>query len=416
METLNFTSLNGSDSTIVPGDVVNETSVTGSWNYSDIWDNTTSSTAPSAATDLDDFYDYDYDAAVSSIPLHEVIPVSLAYSITLVFGICGNFLVIFAVCRYRRLRSITNAFLTSLASADLLLVTICVPVKCAAFFSFTWAFGWFLCKFVFYMQTVSVLCSVMTLTVMSIERFIAIIFPLRAKSLCTGAHARIVIIVSWILSFFMATPILVGQKHKEVGDIRKAYWCVKEWSKPSLAIVFEVYMLVVIFVIPVLVMIMAYTAICVELFRMSKLRTGMGINKYVVIQMLILVVLLFIVCWGPILIDNLLVSVGLIEKLHIGYLKPMRQAFFLMSYMNSCVNPIVYGFMSKNFRDSFKEVIFSCLRRKERQRTFQKLNQNARCSRKARTPVSENRLTISNTQTTSLTSLTVPVHGYREPQ
>lgn len=43
----------------------------------------------------------------------------------------------------------------------------------------------------------------------------------------------------------------------------------------------------------------------------------------------------------------------------------MREAFHVMSYFNSCVNPIVYGFMSKNFRQTFIKSLCGCLRGKE---------------------------------------------------
>ena len=74
-------------------------------------------------------YDYDYTYSVNSLPLGELIPVVLVYSITLVLGVLGNALVIFSIIRYRRMQNVTNIFLTSLASADLLLVMLCVPVK-----------------------------------------------------------------------------------------------------------------------------------------------------------------------------------------------------------------------------------------------------------------------------------------------
>jgi hypothetical protein len=82
-----------------------------------------------------------------------------------------------------------------------------------------------------------------------------------------------------------------------------------------------------------------------------------------VIMMLIIVVFLFAVCWGPILINNVFVAFGIINDLHTDFLKPMRTAFLLMSYANSCINPIVYGFMSKNFRDTFRHAISNCLKR-----------------------------------------------------
>lgn len=76
-----------------------------------------------------DGYEYDYDETVSTLPLEEIIPAGVIYGLTLLLGILGNSLVIFSISRFRRMRSITNIFLLSLASADLLLILICVPIK-----------------------------------------------------------------------------------------------------------------------------------------------------------------------------------------------------------------------------------------------------------------------------------------------
>lgn len=81
--------------------------------------------------------------------------------------------------------------------------------------------------------------------------------------------------------------------------------------------------------------------------------------------MLVLVIVLFIICWLPILTNNLLVAYGHLPSLNVGYLKPMREVFYLMAYSNSCVNPVVYGFMSKNFREAFIHALCSCIRGKE---------------------------------------------------
>ncbi|KAI8787277.1 growth hormone secretagogue receptor type 1, partial [Biomphalaria glabrata] len=82
---------------------------------------------------------------------------------------------------------------------------------CIAFFSFSWAFGYFLCKAVHYLQIVAMICSVMTLTVMSIERNIAIMSPLRSKRICTRRRARVVVVLLWAGSIVLALPIFPGQ-------------------------------------------------------------------------------------------------------------------------------------------------------------------------------------------------------------
>ena len=77
----------------------------------------------------EDYYEYDYDESVNSIAFEEAIPVSVVYGITLLLGLIGNVFVIISILRYRRMQTVTNIFLTSLASADLLLVLLCVPIK-----------------------------------------------------------------------------------------------------------------------------------------------------------------------------------------------------------------------------------------------------------------------------------------------
>jgi hypothetical protein len=79
--------------------------------------------------DSDADYEYDYDESHNIFNWSELIPTLVVYGVTMVIGIAGNSLIIFTICRYRRMKSTTNVFLASLASADLLLIIICIPVK-----------------------------------------------------------------------------------------------------------------------------------------------------------------------------------------------------------------------------------------------------------------------------------------------
>ena len=95
----------------------------------DVGVSTNVSSNSSSSTDYYDDYDYDYDDSVSSVILWELVPVCVAYCLTFLLGVTGNVLVIVSIVRSRAMHTVTNVFLVSLASADLMLVLFCVPIK-----------------------------------------------------------------------------------------------------------------------------------------------------------------------------------------------------------------------------------------------------------------------------------------------
>ncbi|XP_063237275.1 QRFP-like peptide receptor isoform X2 [Bacillus rossius redtenbacheri] len=249
------------------------------------WPGNSSSPGDNSTAGYDDDYEYEYDyeESLQTFNWPELLPALVVYGLTMALGIVGNSLIIFTIGRYRRMKSTTNVFLVSLACADLLLILICIPVKLAKLFSFTWTMGEFMCKTVHYMQNVSAICSVLTLTAMSIERYYAIVHPMKAKYLCTISQARKIILCIWVAAFLLAVPMLFAQVHMEVGLRVKGYWCVKYWDNLPLWRFHEVYMLLLILVVPTTVMAVAYTSICWEIWRVMQQRcemtTGQGFMK-----------------------------------------------------------------------------------------------------------------------------------------
>lgn len=61
--------------------------------------------------------------------MRRLIPVAIFYSLAFLLGVVGNTLVIYCIAKYKRMQSITNQLLLSLACADLLLTLVCVPIK-----------------------------------------------------------------------------------------------------------------------------------------------------------------------------------------------------------------------------------------------------------------------------------------------
>ncbi len=72
-----------------------------------------------------------------------------------------------------------------------------------------------------------------------------------------------------------------------------------------------------------------------------------------IIRMLVVIVLVFVVCWTPYLLMNVLQSFGVVDSQLQGLVKHLKTTFILMAYLNSALNPIIYGFMSRSFRDRF---------------------------------------------------------------
>ena len=76
-----------------------------------------------------------------------------------------------------------------------------------------------------------------------------------------------------------------------------------------------------------------------------------------VIKMLLLIVVLFLLCWGPRLVMMVMIKIGLSQGDFTHSVYTARISFYLLSFIHSALNPFVYGFMSSNFR---KMVFNSC--------------------------------------------------------
>ncbi|XP_052101738.1 QRFP-like peptide receptor [Mytilus californianus] len=247
-----------------------------------------------------------------------------------------------------------------------------------------------MCKAVYYIQNVSAICSVSTLTAMSLERYYAILHPVRSKYVCTVGRAKKVICILWIASLVLACPILYGREYHIVHGInREAIWCRKIWNSFAISVAYEIYMIYILLLVPVIIMTFAYVNICLELWHISsfqnrqqrRLTSSNGSNtdtdsspylvprksrddnksKKQVIKMLVAVIVIFIICWAPLQINNVLIGFEVLPDLHEGHHKHIREAFYIMAYANSSINPIIYTFMSKKFKETFKKTICACV-------------------------------------------------------
>ncbi|XP_043268477.1 trissin receptor isoform X2 [Venturia canescens] len=301
------------------------------------------------------------------------------YSIVFVCCFFGNLVVILVVTFSRQLRSITNFFLANLAVADLCVGIFCVYQTLTNYLMPSWPLGNFLCKTYMFVNALSYTASIMILVVVCTERYLAIVHPIKCRSMRTRGRLRAIVGIVWILAAIYAAPKFIYVEtivHKlNTGNID--IMCIANIKKHNRNVLAAVN-LILLYLFPLILMCCLYTKIAVGLWKSGAAfgrpglvaRTRNGRVQHVhassknalrarrgVIRMLIAVVIMFAVCNLP--------QQARIVWLHwdpnydsgSDFSTIFTLSTFLISYMNSCLNPLLYAFLSRNFRKGMRELL-----------------------------------------------------------
>ncbi|CAK9300606.1 unnamed protein product [Gordionus sp. m RMFG-2023] len=102
----------------------------------------------------------------------------------------------------------TNYFILNLAIADLCMVVVCVPFNMISDYILGyWPYGSNLCKIISFLQATSIMASVLTMTVLTVDRYMTIMSPINSKRRITISRAKFIIILIWFMSSFISLPI-----------------------------------------------------------------------------------------------------------------------------------------------------------------------------------------------------------------
>lgn len=133
--------------------------------------------------------------------------VPLFFGLIGITGLIGNVLVVFVVLSNPQMRSTTNLLIINLASADLLFVIFCIPFTAVDYVIRVWPFGDLWCKIVQYLIVVTAHASVYTLVLMSLDRFMAVVYPVVSRSLRTERNTIKAITILWFIIVATAIPV-----------------------------------------------------------------------------------------------------------------------------------------------------------------------------------------------------------------
>ncbi len=185
----------------------------------------------------------------------------LIFGLIFTLGVLGNSLVITVLAQRKpgQQRSTTNIFILNLSVADLSYLLFCIPFQSTVYMLPTWILGAFICKFIHYFFTVSMLVSIFTLSAMSVDRYIAIVHCRKSSSIRVSRHALIGVLVIWVLSFAMATPVAYYQGIVESED--NSTFCWEVWPDHSKRKIYVVCTFIFGYVVPLILISFCYAKV-----------------------------------------------------------------------------------------------------------------------------------------------------------
>ncbi|XP_070711876.1 cholecystokinin receptor-like [Pempheris klunzingeri] len=200
----------------------------------------------------------------------------LLYSLIFLLSVFGNLLIIVVLMLNKRMRTVTNSFLLSLAVSDLMMAIFCMPFTLIPNILEDFIFGGAMCKTVSYFMGISVSISTFSLVAIAIERYSAICNPLKSRSWQTRSHAYRVIAVTWVVSLLIMVPypVISVLRTFPKSNSTVGHMCRLDWPSHQAEQTWYVLLLFTLFFIPGVVMIIAYGLISRELYRGIQFELG----------------------------------------------------------------------------------------------------------------------------------------------
>ncbi|XP_066468008.1 somatostatin receptor type 1 [Tiliqua scincoides] len=258
--------------------------------------------------------------------------------------------------RHAKMRTATNLYLLNLAVADELLL-LSVPFLGAATLLRHWPFGAPLCRLLLSVDGANMFTSVYCLTVLSADRYVAVVHPLRAARYRRPSVARAVNAAVWALALLTVLPIALFARAERNSDGTVACNVMLPEPRRRWLAAFVLYTFLLGFLLPVAAISACYLLILAKL-RGVALQAGWrqrGRSERRLTLLVLLVVAVFVLCWLPFYAVQL---AGLFAPEPAD--ATLSQLAVVLGYANSCANPVLYGFLSDNFRRSFRRLL--CLR------------------------------------------------------
>ncbi|XP_032538858.1 LOW QUALITY PROTEIN: prokineticin receptor 2-like [Chiroxiphia lanceolata] len=294
-----------------------------------------------------------------------VIGVALV-GIMLVCGI-GNLIFIAALIRYKKLRNLTNLLIANLAISDFIVAIVCCPFEMDYYVvrQLSWEHGHILCALVNYLRTASLYVSTNALLAIAVDRYLAIVHPLKPRM--NYQTATFLIASVWIVSILVAIPSAYFATETVLFIVKnqEKIFCGQIWPVDQ-QIYYKSYFLFIFgieFVAPVITMTLCYARISQELwfkavpgFQTEQIRKRLRCRRKTV-MVLMCILTAYVLCWAPFygfaIVRDFFPTIIVKEKHYLT-------AFYIVECIamsNSMINTMCFVTVKNNTMKYFKKIM-----------------------------------------------------------
>ncbi|XP_062338040.1 chemokine (C-C motif) receptor 12a [Osmerus eperlanus] len=277
----------------------------------------------------------------------------LFYHINFLLSILGNGLVLCIIYKYEKLNTVTNIFLLNLVFSDILFA--CSLPFWATYYSTEWIFGRALCKIVGSMFSIGFYSSILFLTLMTFDRYLAVVHAITAAKSRRKLYACSLSAAVWFIS------ILAGLKELVLYDVRKdhslGYMCEEMGSSKAVMTKWKLFgyyqQFLIFFLLPLLMVLYCYIRITVRIMstRMKE--------KCRAVKLVFVIIFTFFICWTPYNVVILLRAFHISRDPDICF-EALNYALYVtrnVAYFYCCVSPVFYTFVGKKFQSHFRKLV-----------------------------------------------------------
>ncbi|KAI7812805.1 putative leukotriene B4 receptor 1-like [Triplophysa rosa] len=261
-----------------------------------------------------------------------VLTTSTVLGVCCALGVPGNVAVLVMLVQHLKEGSFTPKLMMSLAVSDLLSL-IFLPVWIYALLN-GWSFGQGLCKFFSYVVYWSLYSSVFCMTLMSVQRYLQVLYPQRWAKLGRRGENGLICGI-WTLSGILGSHALIYRMADQIKKKMHCYPAYKNHQEKNAIILMET---VVLFLVPFICL------VCFYLRLHKRISQSSSFNSHRLTKLSVRIVVTFFIFSTPCMINNI-VQIAVPKNLNVS--NNVTGALF---FINSCVNPFLYAFSARTLR------------------------------------------------------------------